>query len=90
MVRQAAAAVAVTAILLAGCAKENIIPKTELPKKPLSSKIPCEPLTEMEKAACLKEAKEAKNVCRKVEKNEAICADQQDFVKRLYDARDGK
>lgn len=84
-------AVAVSlALFLAGCAKENILPKTELPKKPLSSSIPCEPLSDAEMAACLKEAKEAKNVCRKVEKNHAICENQRDFVERLYDARDGK
>lgn len=76
--------------VLSGCTKENILPVTELPKKPLSATIPCVPLTETEKAACLKEAQEAKNVCAKVEKNAAICEDQQDFVKRLYEARDGK
>ena len=84
------AAALIAAVLISGCTKDNIMPLTELPKKPRSASIPCEPLTELEKSACMKEAKEAKNVCRKVEKNEAICADQQDFVKRLYDARDGK
>jgi hypothetical protein len=79
-----------SSIALVGCSKENILPVTELPKKPLSSSIKCERLTDAEKAGCLLEAQEARNVCRKVERNEAICSDQQDFVKRLYEARDGK
>lgn len=85
-----AAAVIAALIFLTGCAKENLLPKTELPKKSLSSEIPCERLSQMEIAACMKESQEARNVCRKVEKNEAICSDQQDFVDRLYSARDGK
>lgn len=84
------AVIVAAATLMGACAKENILPKTELPKQPLSSSIPCVPLTEAEKSACMREAQEAKNVCAKVERNNVICSDQQDFVKRLYDARDGK
>lgn len=84
------AVIVAASLLMGACAKENILPKTELPKQPLSSSIPCVPLSEQEKSACMKEAQEAKNVCAKVEKNHTICTDQQDFVQRLYDARDGK
>ena len=91
MGRKVYAVMALVAVaMLGGCTKENLLPPTELPKKPLSSTIPCVPLTDLEKMACLKEAQEARNVCKKVEMNHLICEDQRDFVKRLYEARDGK
>lgn len=80
-----------TAGLLAGCASKQVaLPKTQLPPKPASSYENPERLSEMEKKACKEAGAEAKNVCRKSEKNAIIAEDQQEFVERLYDTHDGK
>ncbi|MEM9027092.1 MAG: hypothetical protein AAGC70_01865 [Pseudomonadota bacterium] len=85
------AATVILALLVAGCEKGNIkLPKLELPKKPLSTDIPCDDLTELEQQACLQEGEGARKVCKKVQRNKLICSDQQDFVDRLYKERDGK
>lgn len=79
---------------VSGCAfwqrKQVELPKTELPRKPVSTDIPCEDLVKQEEEACSQQGAEAKEVCRKVQKNKLICDDQQAFVKRLYEKRDGK
>jgi hypothetical protein len=66
------------------------LPKTQLPPKPASSYENPERLSEVEKKACKEAGSEAKNVCRKSEKNAIIAEDQQEFVERLYDTHDGK
>lgn len=79
------------AIFGAGCARKQVqLPVTQLPQKPASSAVKPEPLTADEEAACRQQGPEAKRVCKKVEKNELIARDQQEFVDRLYDERDGK
>lgn len=84
-------AVIVAATLLAGCASKKVpLPKTELPAKPASSYENVERLSEIEKQKCKEAGAEAKNVCRKSEKNALIAEDQQDFVNRLYETHDGK
>lgn len=89
-----AVTVATVAILLSGCAwwqkDEREMSRLELPEKPKSASIPCEPLSEDEEIKCLGESAEARDVCRKVEHNRLICADQQKFVERLYATRNGK
>ena len=93
MVVRTAHAICIIAVAQAaiGCSIDDVtLPETKLPKQPWSTNVQCQPLTDAEQQACLKEAKEARTVCYKVQRNEAICKDQQDFVKRLYKARDGK
>jgi uncharacterized lipoprotein YmbA len=80
-----------SAALLAGCASRQVnLPKTELPAKPQSSFENPERLSDMEKQKCKEAGPEAKNVCRKSEKNAIIAEDQQDFVDRLYETHNGK
>lgn len=84
-------AVIIAAGLLAGCASKKVpLPKTEFPAKPASSYENPERLSEIEKQKCKEAGAEAKNVCRKSEKNALIAEDQQDFVDRLYETHDGK
>jgi len=96
---KANAAAIVTALIvlaigmaMAGCSvKPQVeLPKTELPKKPYAAEVPCEDLSEIEDQACMSEGPEARNVCRKVQKNKMICDGNQSFVDRLYSERDGK
>lgn len=79
------------ALVLAGCASRKVeLPKTQLPAKPASSFEKPERLSDLEAQECKKTGPEAKNVCRKVEKNAEIAEDQQQFVDRLYETLDGK
>jgi hypothetical protein len=79
------------AALLSGCASKQVaLPKTQFPPKPLSSFENPERLSEAERVACKAAGSEAKNVCRKSEKNAIIAEDQQSFVERLYQTHDGK
>lgn len=83
--------VTVSALALAGCASKKVeLPKTQLPAKPASSFEKVERLSDNEASECKKTGPEAKNVCRKVEKNAEIAEDQQKFVDRLYETHDGK
>lgn len=86
----AVAACIAAVVLLSACAKDNILPKTKLPQKPLAATKECRPLTELEEAACLKEAKEARTVCYKVQRSTAICKANQEFIDRLYRLRNNK
>lgn len=79
------------AIFAGGCARKQVqLPVTQLPQKPASSSVKPESLTADEEAACQQQGPDAKKVCKKVEKNELIARDQQEFVDRLYSERDGK
>jgi uncharacterized lipoprotein YmbA len=81
----------VAAGLIGGCASKQVkLPVTQLPPKPASSYENPERLSEVEVKACKEAGSEAKNVCRKSEKNAIIAEDQQEFVERLYDTHDGK
>lgn len=87
----AIAAAAVIALALAGCATdERSMPALKLPAKPVSTDIPCEDLTADEEIVCLGQSQQARDVCRKVQRNRVICEDQQQFVRRLYKERDGR
>ena len=66
------------------------MPVTQLPEKPLAAKIECEELSDIETQACLQEGPDARKVCWKVEKNDAICDGNQEFITRLYKERQGK
>lgn len=80
-----------SAVILSGCASKQVqLPKTQFPAKPASSFERPERLSDMEAQECKKTGPEAKNVCRKVEKNAEIAEDQQKFVDRLYETHDGK
>jgi hypothetical protein len=84
-------ALIIAAALLAGCYRpEPQMPRMELPKRPLAAEIPCEPLSDGEIEECLKREPEAREVCRKVEHNEAVCTAQQNFTRRLYQAHDNQ
>ena len=79
------------ALALAGCATdERSMPALKLPAQPVSTNIPCEDLTADEEIVCLGSTQEARNVCRKVQRNRVICDDQQQFVRRLYKERNGQ
>lgn len=94
MARKTLAAVIVAAVALGGCStwfkdKDKALPTVSLPQKPVSSTVPCEDLTAEQEAVCLREPNDqARDVCRKVQRNKAICDDRGEFVDRLYDARD--
>jgi len=80
------------AIALSACSKSDLeaAAVTELPQRPLASKIECEELSEVETQACLQEGPDARRVCWKVAKNDAICDGNQEFIDRLYEKRQGK
>lgn len=93
MVRATAviACAVILALLLAGCAKDVVLPPTRLPKKPASASMKCEYLTGEQEAGCLAQRDpRARDICRKAEKNAVVCTDLQSYLDRLYGARDGK
>lgn len=78
-------------IALTGCASKRVdLPKTNLPARPESSYVKPERLNSAEVDKCKDAGDDARNVCRKVEKNAIIAEDQQQFTERLYRERDGK
>lgn len=75
---------------LAGCAeKERELPVTELPQRPRSATLPCDRLTDEEIIQCIKDPS-SRETCRKLETNCARYDNLKSFVKRTWDARDGK
>lgn len=83
--------IAALTMALAGCASKKVaLPTTNLPAKPESTDVPPERLSAAEAEKCKDAGADARNVCRKVEKNAIIAEDQQEFVDRLYRERDKK
>ncbi|MEQ8822740.1 MAG: hypothetical protein RIC14_00020 [Filomicrobium sp.] len=90
-----AAAVILVGLLLGGCANwfkdDKDLPTVQLPQKPASTNVPTEDLSAQQEAACLQQdSAQARDVCRKVQKNKIIADDLQKSFDRLYEARDGK
>ena len=92
---KAASVIVAASLLLGGCSswfKDNKdLPTVQLPQKPASTNVPAEDLSPAQESACLQQDNDqARDVCRKVQKNKIVADDLQESFNRLYDARDGK
>lgn len=84
------AAILMIGVMGSGCAQEERkVPVTQLPTRPASAEMPCEYLTDEEIIQCIKDPK-TKDACRKVETNCARYDNLKAFVRRTWEARDGK
>lgn len=82
--------VPVLMIALVACERERRdIPLTELPQRPASAELPCEALTDQEIISCLK-GEDTREICRKLDATCARYKNLQSFVRRTWQARDGK